>query len=106
MQHSLGSSPAAHAPCCTLFIEDDKRTSVIAVVNSAPDALNMDVVLYGLSGEELARQGLSVGPHAQQTVAVADLLQNSTAQYGSVFLVPHRNTTMGLNCRSPAGTVR
>ncbi|HLH00257.1 MAG TPA: hypothetical protein VKX49_28380 [Bryobacteraceae bacterium] len=77
-----------------LFIEDQQRTSVITMVNDAPDPLGLDVLLYSLSGLQLAKQAVSLQPHSQQVLAVASLLQASGNQYGSVVLMPHRATTM------------
>ncbi|HXE05669.1 MAG TPA: hypothetical protein VN579_06760 [Bryobacteraceae bacterium] len=77
-----------------LFIEDQQRTSVVTMVNGAPDGVDADVVLYGFSGDLLAKRTISIGPHSQYVVNVADLLGGSRPQYGTVFVVPHRNSTM------------
>jgi len=77
-----------------LFIEDEERTGVVTMVNSAPQGLDLDVVLYTLSGAQIATRAIRLAPYSQQTVAIADLLQGSDVQFGSVFLVPHRMTTM------------
>jgi hypothetical protein len=77
-----------------LFIEDDQRTSVITMVNNAPQGVDVDVVLYSLSGDRLVQQTVALSPHSERAVSVRDLLQDSAVQYGSVFLAPHRNSTM------------
>jgi hypothetical protein len=77
-----------------LFIEDQEHTGIITMVNSSSQGVDVDVVLYSLSGDQLATHALTVSPYSQQTIAIADLLQNSDVQYGSVFIVPHRMTTM------------
>lgn len=87
---SVGGLPLV-AP---LSIEDQQRTSVITMVNSAPDGLDVGVVLYDLTGGRLASETVSLTAHSQHVVAVSDLLQGSRPQYGSAFLIPHRNSTM------------
>jgi hypothetical protein len=77
-----------------LFIEDEERTGVVTMVNSASQGLDVDVVLYTLSGDQIATRAINLTPYSQQTVAIADLLQGSNVRYGSVFIVPHRLTTM------------
>src|SRR6266700_6128902 len=69
-----------------LFIEDQQRSSVITMVNDAPASLDLDVILYTLTGIQLAKQAVSLQPHSQQVVALASLLQSSGNHYGSVFL--------------------
>jgi hypothetical protein len=56
---SMGGMPLV-AP---LSIEDQQRTSVITMVNSAPDGLGVDAVLYDLSAGRLARETVSLRPH-------------------------------------------
>ena len=77
-----------------LFIEDSQRTSLITMVNSAPDEVDVDVILYKLSGEEVARQTVSMSPFSQRTLRISELLEDATVSYGSVFLVPNRKSTM------------
>ncbi|MGI8742432.1 MAG: hypothetical protein ACR2NN_07640 [Bryobacteraceae bacterium] len=94
---SASTTPAKMAPMplvAPLFIEDSQRTSLITMVNSAPQSVDVDVVLYALSGDRIAGRTLTLSAYSQQTIAVADLLQIHDVQYGSVFVVPHRASTM------------
>jgi hypothetical protein len=77
-----------------LFIEDQQRTSIVTIVNNEPDPVTLDVVLYSMAGKQLATRPLTLAPHTQQSVPIADLVQASGAGYGSVVLMPHRSTTV------------
>lgn len=79
-----------------LFVEDDRRTSVVSIVSNGATPLDLDITLSGPAGEELARQTVTIDPHGQQTVALASLLPGgATVPFGSVMLMPHRPSTFG-----------
>jgi hypothetical protein len=77
-----------------LFIEDEERTGVVTMVNSASEPVDVDLVLYSLAGDQIASRSLTVSAHSQQAVAVWDVLGDSGIQYGSIFIVPHRSTSL------------
>jgi len=94
---SLSTKGSATMPMplvAPLFIEDDQRMSVITIVNNAPQGVDVDVVLYSLSGDHLVQQTVALSPRSERSVAVGDLLGDSAVRYGSVFLLPHRPSTM------------
>jgi hypothetical protein len=57
-----------------LFIEDDTASSVITIVNNSPSALDVDVILSGPSGEQIAKRTVTISPHDQNVVTGTDLL--------------------------------
>jgi len=80
-----------------IFIEDDVTTSLITMVNSLSTPLEVDVILSGVDGNELAKSATTIGSHTEQEIAVRDLLDAASYHgpvYGSVLLVPHRNSTL------------
>lgn len=80
-----------------LFIEDDRRESVITMVNDAPDPVTLDVVLLNAAGGEIAKRSVTIEPHATRSAVVADILTSASAAWpmiGSVVLQPNRPSTM------------
>ncbi|MDQ2844011.1 MAG: hypothetical protein M3Y72_23825 [Acidobacteriota bacterium] len=80
-----------------LFIEDERRTSVITIVSDAPSApLDLDIIALNPSGELIAKQTVTISPRGEKTIAVADILASlpiSWPVYGSISLKPHRSST-------------
>lgn len=75
-----------------LFIEDDVTTSVMTMVNSMAKPIDVDVILTGLDGNEIAKRTTTIASHSVQQLAAQDLLQGASVfgpAYGSVLLLPH-----------------
>jgi len=80
-----------------IFIEDSVTTSQLTMVNSLSAPIDVDVILSDLDGNELAKRTITIGSHTEQELTVRDLLDGASYHgpaYGSVFLVPHRNSTL------------
>jgi hypothetical protein len=80
-----------------LFIEDDRRASIITMVNDAPSSVDVDIVLLDAEGDQVAKQTVTIDPRAIKMTAVADVLTGASASWpaiGSIVLEPHRASTM------------
>lgn len=77
-----------------LFIENESMHSEMIMVNDSTKPLEVDVVAYAASGDQLAKQTITMDAHGQTTVKVSDLLEgtssNVSAAYGSISILPHR----------------
>lgn len=98
---SPSSTPADNAMpmplVAPLFIDNATTTSAITLVSDSSRPLDVDVMLSGPSGDQLAKTTVTIGAHAQRVVMLADLLAAAPyhpAAFGSVVVMPHRPSTM------------
>ncbi len=77
-----------------LFIEDQSTHSEMTMVNDSTKPLDVDIVAYAPSGDQLTKKTISVGAHDQSTVKMSELLEEApstaSAVYGSISVLPHR----------------
>jgi len=96
----LASMPMPVSPMtlvAPIFIEDADTTSTITMVNSLPTAIDVDVLLFDLGGNQIAKSTTTVSANAAQQVTARGLLDAASYTgpvYGSVLLMPHRMATL------------
>ena len=77
-----------------LFIEDESTHSQLVMVNDSTKPLDVDVVAYTSSGDQLAKKTISMGAHSQEAMRISELLQETPSitptPYGSISVLPHR----------------
>jgi hypothetical protein len=80
-----------------LFIENSQTSSLITMVNTLPAAIDFDVILSDLDGNELARKTTTVPADAALQIKVRDLLDSASRfgpAYGSAVLTSHRMASL------------
>src|SRR5690348_11276935 len=81
-----------------LFIEDESTHSQMVMVNDSTKPLDIDIVVYAPSGDELAKKTISMAAHSQKMVKISTLLEESSSisatTYGSISVLPHRSASL------------
>ena len=80
-----------------LFIEDDSTTSTITLANSMSKPVDVDVIVSGIDGNEIAKLTTALSSHTTQQIRLRDLLESASSYsptYGSVLLQPHQMSTL------------
>ncbi|HEY3459058.1 MAG TPA: hypothetical protein VGK64_31020 [Bryobacteraceae bacterium] len=76
-----------------LFIENGTTHSTITLVSNFSKPLDVDVVLSGLEGDQIAKSTITMAAYSQRKVELANILRNAPwvadSGYGSVLLDPH-----------------
>jgi hypothetical protein len=73
-----------------LFVEGDRFSSTLVLVNNATDQTYADLTLRGLDGKTLATQRVNFTPHSQRRVDIGKVLRanSSVATTGSIVIMP------------------
>src|SRR5690349_21621837 len=73
-----------------LFIQDETTDSEVTIVSNFSKSLNVDVVLSGPSGDQLAKKKIAMAPYSQKKLRISELLADTqsypSTTYGSVSL--------------------
>jgi hypothetical protein len=79
-----------------LFLENDKFTSALVLVNGISKNNYADVVVRSLSGNEVIKKRVSFTPHSRQKIEIADLLSSAESPItaGSIAILQNSSLTL------------